>query len=272
MLDRNKIKKNSGLRSLAKLCLNSIWGKFGERDCKVKKTFINERDHLLNLITNPSNETLSLYELSSEALLVSYKLLDECLMKQPNVNVAIAAYTTAHARLHLYKYLDLLKDKALYHDTDSVVFIKSPNDEGLPLGDYLGQLTDELIEFGENSYIDEAVFSSEKSYAFVVKTPNKDKTSYVCKVKGITLNYENSQLVNFESMKNMVLNSNTVSNDVINLNIARILRAGDSTVYTENKEYKFKVNATKRRRVGDEKIYTLPYGYTSDITQFIFDP
>ncbi|XP_041367055.1 uncharacterized protein LOC121381770 [Gigantopelta aegis] len=30
-LDRNKITKNPGLRSLAKLCLNSFWGKYGQR-------------------------------------------------------------------------------------------------------------------------------------------------------------------------------------------------------------------------------------------------
>ncbi len=30
-LDREHIKKNSGLRALSKLCLNSFWGKFGQR-------------------------------------------------------------------------------------------------------------------------------------------------------------------------------------------------------------------------------------------------
>lgn len=30
-LDPTKIEKNPGLRSLAKLCLNSFWGKFGQR-------------------------------------------------------------------------------------------------------------------------------------------------------------------------------------------------------------------------------------------------
>ena len=29
-LDKSKIKKNPGLRFIAKLCLNSLWGKFGQ--------------------------------------------------------------------------------------------------------------------------------------------------------------------------------------------------------------------------------------------------
>ena len=30
-IDSERIKKNLGLRTLAKFCLNSIWGKFGQR-------------------------------------------------------------------------------------------------------------------------------------------------------------------------------------------------------------------------------------------------
>lgn len=253
--------KNSGLRSLAKLCLNSIWGKFGQRPDKTKKMFINERDQLLNLVTNPSYETQSLFALSSESVLASYKLIHNSCVKQPNVNVVIAAYTTAHARIHLYKYLDHLQERAIYHDTDSVIFIKKENDSTLPLGDYLGDLTDEIAEYGENSFIEEVVISSEKSYSFIVKSPNENRTTYVCKVKGISLNYEKSNVINFESMKKLVLTPQSTPDDIIKVNSNVILRTDDSTVYTAKQEYKFKVNANKRRRIGCEKILTLPYGY-----------
>lgn len=262
-LEKGSIIKNPGLRSLSKICLNSIWGKFGERPDKMKKVFISERDKLLNLMTNPAYETHSLYTLSPDAVLASYKLINECNTKQPNVNVVIAAYTTAHARLHLYKYLDLLQDRVLYYDTDSVFFVKSDRDIGLPLGDYLGDLTDELAGYGENCYIDEVVFTSEKSYAFTVKSPGNSKLS-VCKVKGISLNHDNAQHINFETMKTMVLkNTNDVQPNNVKLNTNTILRLGDSTVYSTCKEYTFKVNATKRRRVGCNSIETLPYGYDS---------
>lgn len=260
-LDRDMIQKNPGLRSLSKICLNSIWGKFGERPDKVKKMFVNERDQLINLVTDPSFETQSLYTLSSDAVLASYKLVNEGNNLQPNVNVAIAAYTTAHARLHLYEYLDKLQERVLYYDTDSVFFVKNENEPGLPLGDYLGDLTDELSEYGEQCYINEVVFTSEKSYAFTVKDSNDEIVGSVCKVKGISLNHENSEHINFERMKSLVLNVDDSPNQVVKLNSNVILRNTDSTVYTTKKEYTFKVNATKRRRIGRKKIRTLPYGY-----------
>lgn len=70
LLNKDNIKKNPGLRSLSKICLNSIWGKFGERPDKVKKTFINERNQLLDLVTDPSYETMSMYMLSEDGLSV----------------------------------------------------------------------------------------------------------------------------------------------------------------------------------------------------------
>lgn len=82
--------------------------------------------------------------------------------------------------------------------------------------------------------------------------------SVVCKVKGINLNYENSKKVNFESMKNLVLNAQS---DLITLENFAILRQSDSTVYSTTQSYNFKVNATKRIKIGTEQIKTLPYGY-----------
>lgn len=259
-LDTEAIKKNPGLRSLSKICLNSIWGKFGERPDKVKKMFIDERDQLLDIVTNPSYETSSLYMLTSETALLSYSMVDEANMKRPNVNVAIAAYTTAHARLHLYKYLDTLGERILYYDTDSVFFTQKDNEITLPLGDYLGDLTNELSEYGENSFIDEVVFTSEKSYSFSVNDGSPLR-KYVCKVKGISLNHENSHIINFNSMKSMVLSLSSHDVRVLSLKNNVILRESDSTVYSTKKAYSFKVNATKRRKIGVSMLRTLPYGY-----------
>ena len=60
------------------------------------------------------------------------------------VNIVIAAFTTAYARLKLYDLLDLLQERVLYYDTDSVVYVHEPSKPDPPLGDYLGDLTDEL--------------------------------------------------------------------------------------------------------------------------------
>jgi hypothetical protein len=46
-LDYNRIEENPGLRSLAKLMLNSFWGKFGQRGNMVQTTYITEPDDYL---------------------------------------------------------------------------------------------------------------------------------------------------------------------------------------------------------------------------------
>jgi hypothetical protein len=45
-----------------------------------------------------------------------------------HANDVIGAYVTAGARIHMYRHLDRLQEKAIYCDTDSVRFIQ-PRDE-----------------------------------------------------------------------------------------------------------------------------------------------
>lgn len=258
LLDKNAIEKNSGYRSLAKLLLNSLWGRLGMKTNKPKKMFINSSDQLLQLMINPSYDVSSFHELSDDSLLLSYSLRAECEQNDRYVNVILAAYTSALARIHLYKYLDMLQERCLYHDTDSVIFTHKNGEELPKLGDFLGEFTDELHDdFGENSYISEAVFTSEKSYSFIVKTPGKSD-SVVCKVKGINLAHKSSKIVNFESMKNLVLQN---QEQQLLLDNRVILRTSDSTVYSTNQQYTFKVCANKRVKIGIDCVNTLPYGY-----------
>ena len=57
-------------------------------------------------------------------------------------------------------------------------------------------------------YIDEFVSGGPKNYAYrVVNRTDITKTSKtVCKIRGITLNYSTSQLVNFDVIRDMILN------------------------------------------------------------------
>jgi hypothetical protein len=41
-----------------------------------------------------------------------------------HTNEVIGAFVTAGAHIHLYSYLDRLQDKAVYCDTDSVIYIQ----------------------------------------------------------------------------------------------------------------------------------------------------
>ena len=111
-------------------------------------------------------------------------------------NVFIAAFTTSLARLKLYNALDVLQDRALYYDTDSVIYKSKPGEEKLPLGPFLGQFTDEL---GGDTIV-EFVSGGAKNYGYRTR---RGKTE--CKVRGFTLNYETLHKLNYETMKANIL-------------------------------------------------------------------
>ena len=69
---------------------------------------------------------------------------DKFIQPDAKTNVVIAAFTTAYARLKLYGVLDMLQERVLYYDTDSVIFVSKHGEPEPPLGNHLGELTDEL--------------------------------------------------------------------------------------------------------------------------------
>jgi hypothetical protein len=103
-----------------------------------------------------------------------------------------------------------LGESVLYCDTDSVIYIQKVDEaRKLQRGDYLGDLTYVLEEFGSGSYIWEFVSEDPKNYGFTVFFPATEKRTSKCKVKRITLNYHNSQVVNFTSLRKIILKGNT---------------------------------------------------------------
>jgi hypothetical protein len=150
---------------------------------------------------------------SDETVEMRYQYKEEFVEESGRTNVIIAAYTTAQARLKLYSYLEHLGPRALYADTDSVVYSSKSGEWKLELGVYLGDLTDEVPD----NRIIEFVTVVPKNYAYKIARPDKDGNTTICKVRGITLNYKNSLTINFDAIKDMVINNRddvkTVRND-----------------------------------------------------------
>ena len=78
-----------------------------------------------------------------------------------NTNVIIASYVTTHAKLELYSYLEQLKDRALYCDTDSVIYRNIVREYNPPLSEFVDGMTDEL----GGSHITEYISNGPKNYA-----------------------------------------------------------------------------------------------------------
>ena len=109
-----KILDNPGLRSLAKLILNSFWGKFGQRENQPKTKIVNDPAELFAMFTNPSICCNGVLSVNEETVIVSFEHTDEAYDPLTTVNVAIAAYVTAQARLKLYSYLEKLDSRGKF--------------------------------------------------------------------------------------------------------------------------------------------------------------
>lgn len=80
-----------------------------------------------------------------DMILINYLEKQDFIEDCPFGNVILAAFTTAHARLHLYETLEKLGDRVLYFDTDSIIY---QHVEGLfnpTIVNSLGGWTDELL-------------------------------------------------------------------------------------------------------------------------------
>lgn len=164
-------------------------------------------------------------------------------------NIFIACFTTTHARLKLYSLLDILQDRAIYCDTDSVVYSAKHGEEELPLGDYLGDLTNEL---NPGDHIVKFVSSGPKAYSYV--TLHGDTCT---KLKGFTLNYTNSEKIHYDSMNEMV----SEGGHITTTNPNKIFRSKyTSSIFNVHEEKRYKMVYDKRRIQPD--MSTLPYGYT----------
>lgn len=255
-LERDCIEVNPGLRSVAKLCLNSFWGKFGQRENLPKTEVVTTRHRLLELLSDRSCVVYKIIHVNDDVMYVSWEKIAESIEVNPHVNVVIAAYTTAQARLKLYSYLEQLDKRVLYYDTDSCIYVSTGNagEYDPPLGNFLGDMTDELTGYGVGSFIKRFVSGGPKFYGYVVQKPDGTELA-TCKVKGIGLNYRIGKEINFDSICNLIKESGTA----ITVNFSTIRRNAFHQVYTRQESKTCKPILVKRRRWGEHD--SLPYGY-----------
>ena len=92
-LDRESIKSNAAKRGLAKLCLNSMWGKLTERKDRTQTRVITEPKDLYRFLATPGIEVTNLVFASDDVDCISWKHSVEELV--PNLK----SYDRGHRRL-----------------------------------------------------------------------------------------------------------------------------------------------------------------------------
>ncbi|CAC5390270.1 unnamed protein product [Mytilus coruscus] len=136
------------------------------------------KEHITKIVFNEKYKDISTMILDENIVLTEYKEKEEYSKPNPSVNVYIALFTTAHARLKLYELLDILQERVLYMDTDSCIY----NDDGSEackkvenmMGSKLGDLTDEIVSKHNANHIKQFISAGPKDYSMKLDT---EKTS-----------------------------------------------------------------------------------------------
>lgn len=165
-------------------------------------------------------------------------------------SVSHAAFITAYARLELYNELEKLQDRVLYFDTDSIIFISRPNTYQPKLGNFLGQLTNELEN---DDFIVEFVSAGPKNYGY-----RTNKGISKCVVKGFSFYAGTNNLINFDSIKNIVMNNqhDKIATKQMQFKTNKVNWNVESCVKTKL----YSMIYDKRILLSDD-MSTLPFGY-----------
>ena len=259
-LEYDKVFFNPGLRSLAKLILNSQWGKMCQRSQLSKVVYFKNPGDFLKFIINKENNIKDIQLITETLVRVTFEKQDFFVENNLNVNCVLASYVTSYGRLMLYDLISLLGDDCLYYDTDSCIYRRprSDSEDKVKCGARMGDLTCELAA---GTHIKYFVSIGPKSYSYI------DNNGH-CKtvLKGFTMRYFDKDLT-FQTLKDMIFKVKNkekvtvceprkfVSNPII----------GGVTVTPRNKT--LQLVYTKRRLIPNEKgemIKTLPFGFCED--------
>ena len=195
-LEPANIVKNAGRKQVAKLMLNSFWGKFGEKPNKTQTFTVTSPAELYNIIEDQKNNIHDIRICTEDIVEVDVSKAKEEIVTSSKTNIFIASFTKASARLELYNYLDMLQEQVLYFDTDSIIYLWRNGLPQVETGPFLGQMKDET----EGEPIQEFVTGGPKNYTYKLQNGKSE-----CKIRGFTQDEQGMALLNFNSTRNHIL-------------------------------------------------------------------
>lgn len=282
-LDKEFIKYNAGMRAIGKLVVVSFWGKFGQSHNMKKTNFINEPQEFFKLLEDNTISVTDALLISDETLQVTFEKEENFFDIPAHSSIIIASFVTSYARLELYNLLDKLGKRVIYVDTDSCIFTAKPGEYIPETGQFIGDLTNEVTTQEEpNAYITRFASCGSKNYAYEVYYPFSGIKKYFCKVKGLSLNFITSNIVNFDSMKTLIddainyqrrhrngesslkISSEKEEKLVLNVPQKQISVSRDLDLLTNEtiKKYRFVYD---KRRINSEDYTTIPFGYVKPL-------
>ena len=218
-----------------------------------KTKMVTEPNELFDLLSSKEFVVGDARLVNDDTVEVQYCNIEEFEEPDSKTNVVIAAFTTAYARLKLYDLLDQLQEQVLYYDTDSVIYVHEPGKPDPPLGDYLGDLTDEL----DGDYITEFMAGGPKNYAYVTSQGKN-----VTKIRGITLDHAALKKLNPSTMRFLVqAHAKRYAKAKVTVDMPFKITRDKKNKKIFTKKMKKVYQIVYNKRVIKEDYRTEPYGY-----------
>jgi len=228
---RLKYPKSDPMNYIAKLFMNSLYGRFSMNDNFNEIRIVNENS-LNNLINNDKISIQDIFNLDNDFIVQIKKneyqelisLIDN-LNENHNINIAIASFVTAYARIHMSKFKNNKDIKLYYTDTDSIV-VNKPLPDLFVDPTVLGKLKLEHIA-------KKGIFLAPKLYCLNTDKDNK----IITKTRGLSHNIQ----LGIEDFKNLLFKDSEIIKKQnkwfksIYLGTIKIEELPYSIKYTENK-------------------------------------
>lgn len=194
-----KVNVNPVKRALAKLYLNSLWGKFAQKATDKQQQTVYGPAHFMEIWGDPAvkKETFEFRETAPGTYKVSYETTSPYRKPVGHGNLLFGAKVTEHARCVLHtQMIEILADggEIIYCDTDSIIFARKKGGRNL-LGIGLGKWTDE--------YPDETIKSVIALAPKMYMLEFDDHSSV--RAKGVPLTIRNKHKLAFENVKPLLL-------------------------------------------------------------------
>jgi ribosomal protein L44E len=194
----DKVKLDPVMRALAKLFLNSLWGKWAQKAAKECHTTIYGTQQFFQLWNDKTveRETCQFRDISPGVYKVSYKKKNPFINPVPHGNVWLAAAVTAWARIALHtQMIRIGPEKLIYCDTDSIIFLW-PKTGPVLSGIGLGKWTD---EYPKNRIV-KVYALAPKLYALILADDSKGTTYESFRAKGVQMTLANQEKMGFDSI------------------------------------------------------------------------
>ena len=237
---RMKYHKSNPLNYIAKILLNSLYGRFGMNDQFPKIEVISE-DFINNFENKFLDQIIDKIKLGNKYIIIynSSEVLDD--PKTHNISVSIAAAITAYARIHMSQFKNNPDINLFYTDTDSIY-----TDSELP--SYL--INEKVLGKLKLEYIcKEAIFLAPKVYCLKL-----EDNTIIYKAKGLKHEIE----LTFKDFEKLLIKNSKL--EKIQPKWFRSLEKG--TINIRNQIYTLSITENKRKLIyNDNKSFVSTKAY-----------